>query len=145
MMHRRAAASPPGRRVILAAIGIGAGMLAAFADLRRRRRTAARAFDLHHRGRVQRIDRERQACATARRATTTVARIRLQGARAGRSIPDHGLAALEGTTMTYAIKPLSCDPKKLKGLSEKLIVSHWENNYSGAVKRLNAISGQLAA
>jgi len=30
-MHRRAAASPPGRRVILAAIGIGAGMLAAFA------------------------------------------------------------------------------------------------------------------
>src|SRR2546428_2832687 len=42
------------------------------------------------------------------------------------------------------IKPLSCDPKKLKGLSEKLIVSHWENNYSGAVKRLNAITTQLA-
>ena len=41
--------------------------------------------------------------------------------------------------MTYAIKPLSCDPGKLKGLSEKLIVSHHENNYSGAVKRLNAI------
>ncbi len=47
--------------------------------------------------------------------------------------------------MTYAIKPLSCDPKKLKGLSEKLIVSHWENNYGGAVKRLNAITAQLAA
>ncbi len=46
--------------------------------------------------------------------------------------------------MTYAIKPLSCDPKKLKGLSEKLIVSHWENNYGGAVKRLNAITAQLA-
>src|SRR5467141_2713616 len=46
--------------------------------------------------------------------------------------------------MTYDIKPLSCDPKKLKGLSEKLIVSHWENNYSGAVKRLNAIAAQLA-
>ena len=30
--------------------------------------------------------------------------------------------------MPYEIKPLSCDPKKLKGLSEKLIVSHWENN-----------------
>ena len=26
--------------------------------------------------------------------------------------------------MPYDIKPLSCDPKKLKGLSEKLIVSH---------------------
>jgi Fe-Mn family superoxide dismutase len=47
--------------------------------------------------------------------------------------------------MPYEIKALSCDPKKLKGLSEKLIVSHWENNYGGAVKRLNAISAQLAA
>ena len=45
--------------------------------------------------------------------------------------------------MSYAIKPLSCDPEKLKGLSEKLIVSHYENNYSGAVKRLNAITEQL--
>ena len=26
--------------------------------------------------------------------------------------------------MTYEVKPLSCDPKKLKGLSERLIVSH---------------------
>ena len=45
--------------------------------------------------------------------------------------------------MTYEIKPLSCDPAKLKGLSEKLIVSHYENNYGGAVKRLNAITAQL--
>ena len=45
--------------------------------------------------------------------------------------------------MTYELKPLSCNPTKLKGLSEKLIVSHYENNYSGAVKRLNAISAQL--
>ena len=47
--------------------------------------------------------------------------------------------------MTYQIKPLHCDPAKLKGLSEKLIVSHYENNYGGAVKRLNAITEQLAA
>ncbi|MHB1091806.1 superoxide dismutase [Thiobacillus sp.] len=46
--------------------------------------------------------------------------------------------------MPYDLKPLSCDPAKLKGLSEKLIVSHWENNYSGAVKRLNAIEQKLA-
>lgn len=45
--------------------------------------------------------------------------------------------------MTYEVKPLSCNPSSLKGLSEKLIVSHYENNYSGAVKRLNAISAQL--
>ena len=46
--------------------------------------------------------------------------------------------------MPYQIKPLSCDPAHLKGLSEKLIVSHYENNYGGAVKRLNAITEQLA-
>ena len=46
--------------------------------------------------------------------------------------------------MTYAIKPLGCDPARVKGMSEKLIVSHYENNYSGAVKRLNLIEEQLA-
>jgi superoxide dismutase, Fe-Mn family len=47
--------------------------------------------------------------------------------------------------MTYEIKPLSCNPTQLKGLSEKLIVSHYENNYGGAVKRLSAITAQLEA
>lgn len=35
--------------------------------------------------------------------------------------------------------PLPFDAKSLKGISEKLIQSHWENNYSGAVKALNAV------
>jgi Fe-Mn family superoxide dismutase len=46
--------------------------------------------------------------------------------------------------MAYAIKPLGCDPQRIKGMSEKLIVSHYENNYGGAVKRLNLITEQLA-
>jgi Fe-Mn family superoxide dismutase len=46
--------------------------------------------------------------------------------------------------MSYKIKPLSCDPAKIKGMSERLIVSHYENNYGGAVKRLNLIDEQLA-
>src|SRR5215475_1735516 len=46
--------------------------------------------------------------------------------------------------MTYIVKPLPFEPTKLAGLSEKLIVSHWENNYGGAVRRLNAIAAQLA-
>ena len=46
--------------------------------------------------------------------------------------------------MPYAIKPLSCDPARIKGMSERLIVSHYENNYCGAVKRLNLIEEQLA-
>src|SRR5205823_4287847 len=40
---------------------------------------------------------------------------------------------------------LACDPTRIKGMSEKLIVSHHENNYGGAVRRLNAITEQLAA
>ena len=46
--------------------------------------------------------------------------------------------------MEQRIQPLPIDPAKLNGLSEKLLVSHHQNNYSGAVKRLNAISTQLA-
>ena len=42
-------------------------------------------------------------------------------------------------------KPLSFNPAKLNGLSEKLIRSHWENNYGGAVKALNAVEQRLAA
>ena len=45
----------------------------------------------------------------------------------------------------HAPKPLPFDPKRLAGLSEKLLVSHHENNYGGAVKRLNAIEAELAA
>ncbi len=46
--------------------------------------------------------------------------------------------------MTYQIKPLPFDPRAIKGFSEKILMSHYENNYSGAVKRLNAIIAQLA-
>ena len=46
--------------------------------------------------------------------------------------------------MPYQAKPLSLDPKSIKGISEKVLVSHYENNYVGAVKRLNAIGAQLA-
>src|SRR6266849_5011623 len=46
--------------------------------------------------------------------------------------------------MAYIIKPLACDPTRIKGMSEKLIVSHYENNYGGAINRLNAITAQLA-
>ncbi len=46
--------------------------------------------------------------------------------------------------MNCDMKPLACDPKGIAGLSERLIVSHYENNYGGAVKRLNAIRAELA-
>ena len=42
-------------------------------------------------------------------------------------------------------KPLPFDPAKLKGISEKLMRSHHENNYTGAVGALNLIEKRLAA
>jgi Fe-Mn family superoxide dismutase len=44
---------------------------------------------------------------------------------------------------THQPKPLPFDPAKLDGLSEKLIRSHWENNYGGSVKALNAVKQKL--
>jgi Fe-Mn family superoxide dismutase len=44
----------------------------------------------------------------------------------------------------HEIKPLPFDPKKLKGISEKMIKSHWENNYGAAIKGLNGVEKQLS-
>jgi superoxide dismutase, Fe-Mn family len=46
--------------------------------------------------------------------------------------------------MPYQAKPIPFDAKSITGISEKVLVSHYENNYVGAVKRLNAIGTQLA-
>ncbi len=53
-------------------------------------------------------------------------------------------ASATGTPMIYEPKPLPFDASRVKGLSAKLIESHHDNNYAGAVKRLNAITAQLA-
>lgn len=42
------------------------------------------------------------------------------------------------------LKPLAFDPAKLNGLSERLIRSHWENNYGGSVKALAMVKKRLA-
>jgi Fe-Mn family superoxide dismutase len=47
--------------------------------------------------------------------------------------------------MRYALTPIQCRPWTLNGLSLKLIESHYENNYGGALRRLNAISASLGA
>ena len=45
--------------------------------------------------------------------------------------------------MRYALKQIHCRPWLLGGFSLQLIESHYENNYGGALRRLNAISAQL--
>jgi len=50
---------------------------------------------------------------------------------------------LGGVVMRYQLKQIYCRPWTLSGLSLKLIESHYENNYGGALRRLNAITEQL--
>ena len=47
--------------------------------------------------------------------------------------------------MQYSLKQIHCRPWTLNGLSLNLIESHYENNYGGALRRLNAITQQLEA
>jgi len=47
--------------------------------------------------------------------------------------------------MSYEVAPLPFKPHRLNGLSERLLVSHYENNYGGAVRRLNAIDARIGA
>ena len=46
--------------------------------------------------------------------------------------------------MDALIRPLPFDAASLRGLSARLLSSHHQNNYGGAVRRLNAIRAQLA-
>ena len=45
--------------------------------------------------------------------------------------------------MPYSLKQIHCRPWTLNGLSLALIESHYENNYGGAMRRLNALSQQI--
>ena len=52
---------------------------------------------------------------------------------------------MDAIPVTPAIQPLQFEASGLRGLSERLVLSHHQNNYGGAVKRLGAIRAQLAA
>jgi Fe-Mn family superoxide dismutase len=45
---------------------------------------------------------------------------------------------------TISIRPFLLKPQWMNGLSERLLVSHYVNNYGGALRRLNAIRARLA-
>jgi Fe-Mn family superoxide dismutase len=50
---------------------------------------------------------------------------------------------LGGIGVRYHLTQIYCRPWTLSGLSLKLIESHYENNYGGALRRLNAVTEQL--
>ena len=43
----------------------------------------------------------------------------------------------------HKLRPLPFDPARLNGLSERMLRSHWENNYGGSVKALSTIRQRL--
>ena len=80
--------------------------------------------------------RDLMAAGAAALAAVTLARSDASAQPAG---------AASGARMPYEIKPLPFAPDSIAGLSERILVSHHDNNYAGSVRRLNAISEQLAA
>ena len=54
------------------------------------------------------------------------------------------VAVADRAPASFTPKPLPFDPAKAPGFSEKLLRSHYDNNYVGAVKRLGAIETELA-
>jgi Fe-Mn family superoxide dismutase len=64
----------------------------------------------------------------------------LDGSRAGAEERPTNAAAFE---QQHSPVPLPFDPKVITGLSTKLLQSHWENNYGGAVKALNTLRVRL--
>ncbi len=82
--------------------------------------------------------------ATAGTLAAAVAAPRLPAAEAAGGAAAGGAAAGGAFGAQLTPTPLPFDPKKLNGLSEKLLQSHWENNYGGAVKALNTLRGRLA-
>jgi Fe-Mn family superoxide dismutase len=72
----------------------------------------------------------------------------LRPARAGEAerakAPPGAAAGRRVAPGAHAPLPLPFDPKRLRGLSERLLVSHHDNNYAGAVRNLNAVESELA-
>src|SRR5438128_1676789 len=84
----------------------------------------------------------REAIATAAAATGILV---AQRALAGEPAKAAAGGAAAPATPGFEPKPLPFDPKKLTGISEKLITSHHDNNYAGAVKNLGKVREQIAA
>jgi Fe-Mn family superoxide dismutase len=61
-------------------------------------------------------------------------------ARAAEAVAPPPPAAFQASE---TLRPLPFDPAKVSGLSEKLLRSHWENNYGGAVKALAIVKKRL--
>jgi len=77
--------------------------------------------------------------------TLTVAALTVP-ALAARTALAQGESTIPNAFLTDAtLKPLTFAATSLDGLSEKLMTSHWQNNYGGSVRALNTIKERLQA
>src|SRR3954451_22006733 len=87
--------------------------------------------------------RSRLVCRCARRFASAPRRWRNPSLHPERCL--RRLRASETSTdMQRHITPIACKPWTLNGLSDRLIVSHYEDNYGPAVRSLNNIRDRLA-
>lgn len=75
----------------------------------------------------------------------------LAGGAAGSLLAPAAARAADATPAPHGVSPgrhrpkaLPFDPQKLSGLSERMLVSHHDNNYGGAVRNLNKVEEELA-
>ena len=66
-------------------------------------------------------------------------------ALAGLAVAGPTAVQATGEAGAFEPRPLPFDPKAIPGLSERLLTSHYDNNYLGAVKRLGAIEAQVSS
>ncbi|MEO2174525.1 MAG: Fe-Mn family superoxide dismutase [bacterium] len=59
------------------------------------------------------------------------------------SIAKSRLPVPDAFAANHDLKPLVFDPAKLDGLSERIMTSHWKNNYGGSVRALNTIKKRI--
>lgn len=74
---------------------------------------------------------------------TSAAGLAVAGQAAAQTAGPSDAAPVPAYAGNHQPKPLPFDPKSLTGLSEKLITSHWQNNYQGSVRALNTIETRL--
>jgi Fe-Mn family superoxide dismutase len=69
----------------------------------------------------------------------------LPGVVALAAAPAAGVAQTAPPAGRFTLRPLPFDPKTVPGLSEKLLLSHHDNNYASSVRKITAIEADLAA
>src|SRR5262249_21393793 len=79
-----------------------------------------------------------------RHASTLCATRNARSAHMDAQTPPSLSARQSAAPETVAVRPLLLKPQYMNGLSERLLVSHYVNNYGGALRRLNGIRTRLA-